>query len=504
MMATQPPPDSPKDAYRAQRDAARARRHYWRMQQRPSIIGPLLLIAIGVVALLIEIGKLSAFGFWDWYVRWWPLLLIVVGLISLGEWWLDRESPYGRRHRYGGVIVLLILLAVVGYSDHGLRRLNMFQNQGDDDDLLFHFLGHQHESDQTLNQAIPSGALIDIQVPHGDVTVTPSGDAQIHVQAHEVAYANSDGDARRSFARLRPQLTVSGQSVTLRSGNRGSDRADLIIEIPADAQASISAGHGDVTVEDLNTPLKLNAGKGDVKLNNLKGTLDARMGDGDFTAHSLAGDVSLRGRLEDVAITDIQGRTLLDGEFFGDTHIAQVTGQVHVHSSRTAVDLDSLPGDLLLDSDDLQINNATGPVIINTRAKDIECTDIAGDVHVEDANGDISLGVKGQPGGIQLGNRNGAVQLTLPHDASFVLRATASTGDIETDFGLPVETSGRGHTVSGTVGSGAANIELTADHGDIRLNRADALATTTEPASPGKTMRHLRPPPGGVPPIHNE
>ena len=26
-------------------------------------------------------------------MRWWPLLLIGVGLLSLGEWWLDRTVP---------------------------------------------------------------------------------------------------------------------------------------------------------------------------------------------------------------------------------------------------------------------------------------------------------------------------------------------------------------------------------------------------------------------------
>ncbi len=27
-------------------------------------------------------------------MRWWPLLLIGVGLLSLGEWYLDRQRGY--------------------------------------------------------------------------------------------------------------------------------------------------------------------------------------------------------------------------------------------------------------------------------------------------------------------------------------------------------------------------------------------------------------------------
>ena len=89
VMATLPPPYS-------QRDAARAQRYYRRSLRRPSMLGPLVLIVVGVIALLVETNQLNAVHLWDWYIRWWPLLLIGVGLLSLGEWWLDRAS---RRQR---------------------------------------------------------------------------------------------------------------------------------------------------------------------------------------------------------------------------------------------------------------------------------------------------------------------------------------------------------------------------------------------------------------------
>jgi hypothetical protein len=34
-----------------------------------------VLIALGVIALLVETGKLNAYHLWEWYIRWWPLLL---------------------------------------------------------------------------------------------------------------------------------------------------------------------------------------------------------------------------------------------------------------------------------------------------------------------------------------------------------------------------------------------------------------------------------------------
>ena len=51
-----------------------------------SIVGPILLIGIGVIALLIATGHLVAVDFWTWYGHWWPALLILAGLALLAEW----------------------------------------------------------------------------------------------------------------------------------------------------------------------------------------------------------------------------------------------------------------------------------------------------------------------------------------------------------------------------------------------------------------------------------
>ena len=51
-MATLPPPYS-------QRDAARAQRYYQRSLRRPSMLGPVVLIVVGVLALLVETDGLT-------------------------------------------------------------------------------------------------------------------------------------------------------------------------------------------------------------------------------------------------------------------------------------------------------------------------------------------------------------------------------------------------------------------------------------------------------------
>jgi len=495
-MATLPPPYS-------QRDAARAQRYYLRSLRRRSILGPVVLIVFGVIALLVETGKLNAIHLWDWYIHWWPLLLIGLGLLSLGEWWLDRGHPTFGRRSHGGVIALIIVLAIMGYTTHGLHNMHLFGHGDRDDDFFSHFLGQEHDADRSLNQQIPAGASVDIQVPRGDVTLTPSGDDQIHVQAHQVVYAANDRAARRDLDALAPQLTVNGKSVTLRTASSGNGRADLTIEIPNGAVPTVTAGHGDVTIEGLDGDASVSAERGDVKVDNLTGTVHVHMSKGEFSAHAISGDLLLQGRLDDVSISDVHGRAALDGDFFGDTNLAQIASPVHFHSSRTPIERASFPGDLSIDSGDLQVNNATGPAKISTSAKDIECTAITGDLRVEDGDGDISAGTAAPLGQVQIHNRNGAIHLTVPLGAGFQLQATARNGNIEAKLNLPVNSAGEGQSVAGQVGTGGPQVELVADHGDIDISRMDAPPVPPLPPLPPvppmppmpgtKSLRHFRP-----------
>jgi DUF4097 and DUF4098 domain-containing protein YvlB len=503
-MATLPPPYS-------QRDAARAQRYYQRSLRRPSILGPLVLIVIGVLALLVETNTLNGFHLWDWYMRWWPLLLVAVGLLSLGEWYFDRQRGHLGRRSHGGLIALIIVLAVVGYmagsASRGLHGMHVFRHGSDEDDFFSRLLGQEHSDDRNLNQSIPAGAPVDIQVPHGDVTVSPSGDDQIHVQAHLVVYAANDRSARRNLEALAPQLVVNGRNVTLRAAGSGDGRADLTIEIPRGSVPTVTATHGDVTLEGLTGPANVNADRGDVKADNVGGGIHARMGKGDFSAHAIAGEVTLQGRLDDVSISEVQGRVALDGDFFGDTSLAHIAAPVHFHSSRTDVEVVSISGALTIDSGDLALNDATGPVRISTSAKDVECTGITGDLRVEDGDGDISVGALAPLGEIEVHNRNGAINLTVPRSAGFVLQATAKNGEIESKLDLPITSTGQGHTIAGKVGEGGPRVELAPDHGDIEITNTDLPpappappefpsppSPPSPPAPPGqKPMRHLHP-----------
>ena len=121
-----------KDQARAQRDMIRAQRDAYRAQyramRRGSIVGPLLIVAIGIVFLLVQTGHLRSYSLWAWYGRWWPLLLVCVGIVLLIEWAFDRSAaqregniPYVR-HRVGGGVIFSTHLPRHRRRDMGQRQ----------------------------------------------------------------------------------------------------------------------------------------------------------------------------------------------------------------------------------------------------------------------------------------------------------------------------------------------------------------------------------------------
>jgi DUF4097 and DUF4098 domain-containing protein YvlB len=201
----------------------------------------------------------------------------------------------------------------------------------------------------------------------------------------------------------------------------------------------------------------------------------------DFSAHQINGDVIANGNCNDVTLSEIQGKISLNGELYGETHIENAGAQISLHTPYTDIQIVGLPGDMTLDSDNLRISDAKGPVHVVTRSKDIDLSEIYGDSYVESNNGTINVEPAGAYG-VEVRNNKGDVELTLPPNASATVDGKTHNGDIVTDYGLTV-TGDEDKTVSGKIGSGAPHIVLNTSNGDLRIKKGSAFPTAP-PAVP--------------------
>jgi len=74
-----------------------------RGRQRGSLVGPIILIGLGVIFLLNNLGLLS-WSIWGTLLRLWPILLVAAGL----------DLILGRRSIWGSLAALLLTLAILG------------------------------------------------------------------------------------------------------------------------------------------------------------------------------------------------------------------------------------------------------------------------------------------------------------------------------------------------------------------------------------------------------
>ncbi len=499
-----------KAAWRAQRNAMRAQREAWKAQygygpRVPSLVGPVVLIGVGTIALLIMTGHISGSAFWSWYGHWWPLLLILAGLGLLAEWALDmrRKTPVRRGGSFVGII---ILLAFLGFAAAGWNHAGPWFNQwnhGDQEDFFNMFGQPEHDSDQqVLNAQVGAGATVDIQNPRGDVSVTAGDTQNVEVQTHEVAFANSDDDARKIFESEAAHINVSGNAVLIKSDGHNNGRVNLTVTVPKTAKVSINAARGDVSVAGIGGGLDLSAAHGDVHLNSITGTVQAHLSSNkhDFSAHQVDGDLITDGNTNDLTISEIKGRFTINGDMFGEVHVENVTGPVSVHTSRTDVQIASLPGDLTFDSDNLRVNQSKGLLHVVTRSKDIDLNQIYGDSYVENRDGSITITPAGTFS-IEAKNNKGDIELTLPPNASANVSGRTHNGDIVNEYGLSI-TGEEDKSVSGKIGSGQARIDLSSSNGDLRIKKGPALPsapsvantpTAPEPPVP-PNAKHLKAP----------
>jgi DUF4097 and DUF4098 domain-containing protein YvlB len=337
---------------------------------------------------------------------------------------------------------------------------------------------------------------VQIENPRGDVSVTAGDTNSVQVQAHEVAYAETDGDAKKIFDAEQAHVTVSGNTVLVKSQSNNSGRLNLTVTVPKSAQVTVHSGHGDVTAAGLGNGATITSSHGDVHLSTIQGSVQVHFSNdrGDFSAHQVDGDLTADGNCNDVTFSEVKGKVTLNGEIFGDVHLENITGPTHLHTSVTELQLAALPGDMTLNSDDLRVTEAKGEVRVTTREKDVDLSQIYGDTFVDDSRGQISVEPAG-PYSIEARSGKGDVEVTLPPDASATVEGHTHNGDIVSDYDLNIN-GDESKTINGRIGSGQNKISLNADVGDLRIKKGSGYppAPPTPPGAPTASAPHLKAP----------
>jgi DUF4097 and DUF4098 domain-containing protein YvlB len=486
-----------KAQQRAAREQWRNQREQWKMQMRTaygkygyyghpwrgSVLGPLVLIGLGVIFLLVSLQRMDGPAVWSWFGQWWSLVLVVAGLILLAEWGFDElmrhrhpEAHPIRRHIGSGVIFLLFLLIAVGLCANGTTNINwdwlrsqLIQN----DDSMNHWFGEQHVIDQSQDIALPVGASLNLEDPHGDVTVTgTSNDGQIHLALHKSVYVSGAPDD--VFKQMDPQVSSSSSNLDIRLANIDAGVTNVTATVPANTILFLKLNRGDLHISGMNSAVTASDNRGDVAIDGITGAVNVHMQKGDFAAQNIHGPVALNGVFSNVTISEIDSPLSIDGIRLGDVHLQQIRGPIHYHADFTEFEAQRIDGNIELGAGNLTGENILGPMTLTTRAKNADLERVSGDVRIEDSNANIEMTALQPLGSVDIKTANGNIDLTVPEHSGFTVDAETQDGNADTgivDSRLHSDNSGRTGTLSGTVGGGGPQLLLSTRHGNISLHK---------------------------------
>jgi hypothetical protein len=167
-----------------------ARRHRRRC---PSLLGGLLWIGIGTMFLLKNFG--IGPDLWSMARRYWPILLILLGLAKVVDYFRQKEGVSLRIGEVFGILIVLIIgLAITQIPGSAVRDLLSSSINIGGTDV---FLGTSHEYTQDFTYPLTASLPVRIENSNGTVTVSPGSDSEVRIHMRERVYEDDEARARQ-------------------------------------------------------------------------------------------------------------------------------------------------------------------------------------------------------------------------------------------------------------------------------------------------------------------
>lgn len=452
---------------------------YGRYSRPRSLFGPIFLIAIGVIFLLRSMGYISMRGFWMWFAHYWPVLLILWGVVALVEHILAKNQGRPTPRLGAGAVILVIFFIAVGTSAHHVSESHIgdIKNWGLDDDpdmgpFMDSFMGSKYDFTDSFAEPYKEGSQIKIMGGRGDIKITPSNDGQVHVMVQKTVRSESKSEADKLNDSSKAKFQQQGSLMVLDLSGANFDRGkfDVEVEAPRTAALSLSTHRGTISVSDRDAAVELSTENGDIELDTVKGDASLHLRHGSVTADKVGGNMTIDGTVNDTNVSDLSGTLSMTGTYYGSMKLERIAKPVRFNTSRTDLQFARLDGEFNMEPDELRASQIIGPFKLDTRSKGVHLDEVTGDVHIGNRNATVEISSKLPVGTIDVNNIHGDIELSVPSNAAFQLDAESVGGEVSSDFGSQSENSNRA-VATGAIGKGGPQVRLRTDHATIRIQK---------------------------------
>jgi DUF4097 and DUF4098 domain-containing protein YvlB len=477
--------------------------------KRSSVVAPLLLIGVGL--LFLARNMYPDLALIDYFARYWPILLILWGVLRLAEilFWAATEKELPSRGMTGGEWILIVFLCIIGLSVHTVRGFESWWPHSGITMGGIDMFGESFEYPISGEKAVGKAPRVIIESFRGNARITGSDSDVVKVTGHKSIRSLEQSGADRANQDSPFEITGSGNEITIRTNQdhvSGKQRisADMEISVPKGATVEAHGRYGDFDISDLTGNVEIVSDNAGVRLQNIGGEVKVDLRKSDIIrAINVKGPVDLKGHGADIELQDIDGQVTIAGTYSGVIQLRNISKPLRFNGQQTDLDIEKLPGQVRMALGDFTANNLVGPVRLTTRSRDVHISDFTNSLEVSVERGDIEL----RPGKLPIAKMDvhahfGDVEVSLPSAAKFDLTGITARGETYTDFGAPLHTerNGNGGSIRGS--SGGPVINLQTERGKMTVRKAtaddkpfapevDAPPTSSTPALPAKPLQKV-------------
>jgi DUF4097 and DUF4098 domain-containing protein YvlB len=298
-------------------------------------------------------------------------------------------------------------------------------------------------TDNTFEKTFTVGGpttRIELDNPSGSVDVHVGKDGQVHIHAKVSPGGWSlFGSGEKSVQEILANPPIEQHGDTIRIGKNSTYMKnvsiDYTIEVPKGTQLDAGLASGGITVTKLRGPVNVSTASGYTHIYEIEREVQVTAASGSVTINNVGGYVRVSSASGSIEIADAKG--------------------------------------------DVKANAASGSIRIDRPTDRVDASSVSGSIRITGADNDVKahvisgpITVSGNPSSNrfwELKTVSGSVDIQVPHSASFLLSAEATSGDIRTSIPVIIEEQNK-HSLRAHVGSSSGRVEVHTVSGEIQVN----------------------------------
>jgi hypothetical protein len=370
--------------------------------RRPSLMGGLLWTGFGVLFLLRNFG--IGPDFWRLAVRYWPILLILIGLGKVIDYFRQKEGVSLRFGEVFGILFIFLLGAAfsrIANSSFGQLLEDLPVRIGDAEIRPAQWLDSSYTYSQEVAYPINPATPLRIENSHGFVSLSPGSDNEVRVRLRKVVFHRKDEEARAKEI---------GNEIKLEGGVVGKVEAEAIVKAEAEAPGKskgapflIRTNREDLSSKNyrFDTEMELVVPKksqiqvinsyGEIRAAGLEGRLDLATTHNALDVRDCSGEFVISNKYAESRLVNLKGNVIVDAR--GRVYVETVRGEVNIRNEYSPVEIKDVDGKVTVSNTEssIQLEKVTKPVMIDARGSYVTVRDLESSLKVTTSHRQVKI-----------------------------------------------------------------------------------------------------------------